>query len=71
MVRRCLSAREMALAGVSSALVALATLAPRVHITATSGYFNMGEAAICTIDLLFGPRLAAVAGNVGATLPQC
>ena len=67
-MKRGLSAREIALAGVSSALVTLATLALRIHIPATSGYFNLGEAAIYTIALFFGPRVAAIAGGVGSAV---
>jgi len=63
-----LNAREIAISGLLSALVAAVTLILRIHVPATSGYFNLGEAAIYTAALLFGPRIGGIAGGLGSAL---
>lgn len=58
----------VALSSISTALVALATLAIQVSIPATRGYFNIGEVMVYTIALVFGPRVGGLAGGLGSAL---
>lgn len=55
-------------AALSTALVAVLTLAVQVYIPETRGYFNFGELGVYAVALLFGSRIGAVAGGVGSAL---
>lgn len=55
-------------AALSTALVAVLTLAVQVYIPETRGYFNFGELGVYAVALLFGPRVGAIAGGVGSAL---
>jgi uncharacterized membrane protein len=59
---------ELAVGGVFAALVCVATLAFKVDVPATKGYFNIGETVIYTAALLFGPFAGAFSGGVGAAV---
>ncbi|MCL5677206.1 MAG: ECF transporter S component [Firmicutes bacterium] len=61
------AAKTLALAGVAAAVVLAATLV-RVPVPTHRLYFNLGEAAIYTAALLWGPRVASLAGGVGSAL---
>ncbi len=67
-VVRRLSAREVAYTGMFAALVCAATLAFQIGISATNGYFNVGEIMVYASALLLGPTLGAIAGGVGSSL---
>jgi len=58
----------VAVSSISTALVALATLAIQVSIPTTRGYFNMGEVMVYTVSLIFGPRVGGLAGGLGSAL---
>ncbi|MCS7112885.1 MAG: ECF transporter S component [Nitrososphaerota archaeon] len=58
----------VAISSISTALVAIATLALQVYIPATRGYFNIGEVMVYTVALIFGPKVGGFAGGVGSAL---
>ncbi len=59
----------MAAAALFGALVFAVTWAiPPIAIPATSGYFNVGETAIYTAALIFGPLTGALSGGIGAMI---
>ncbi len=60
--------RTLTLNALSIALTAVATLTIRVPMPATQGYINLGDAAIFTAALLFGPRTGGLAGGIGSAL---
>ncbi|MCL1966010.1 MAG: ECF transporter S component [Candidatus Bathyarchaeota archaeon] len=62
-----ISTFQIATAAIFAALVAVATIAFAFPITATSGYFNLGETVIYVAALLFGPFIGLIAG-AGATI---
>ena len=49
-------------------MVTMATLSVNVYILTTKGYFNVGEVMIYTVPLLFGPKVDALAGELGSAL---
>ena len=65
---RPLSSREVAYTGTFAALVCAATLAFQIGISATHGYFNVGEIMVYASALILGPTLGAFAGGVGSAL---
>ncbi len=60
--------RELARTGLMIALVFVITRYFQVPIPQTKGYFNLGEAGIYMAAVLFGPRVAALAGGIGSAL---
>jgi len=60
--------RQLALTGLMIALVFVITRYFQVPIPQTKGYFNLGEAGIYMAAVLFGPRVAALAGGIGSAL---
>ncbi|HDI01903.1 MAG TPA: hypothetical protein ENF78_05700 [Candidatus Bathyarchaeota archaeon] len=62
------SAIWAAVVAVSTALVCVATMAIKIDIVATRGYFNLGETMVYTVSILFGPVVGAIAGGVGSAL---
>ncbi|MBO3802902.1 MAG: ECF transporter S component [Candidatus Brockarchaeota archaeon] len=54
--------------GLGTAFVAVLTMAFRLDIPATKGYFNLGDAAIFICALLMGPAAGAFAGGVGSAI---
>ncbi len=65
---RQLEIRQIVLAGVMIALVAVFTLAIRVPFAPTRGYFNFSDVAVFFASFAFGPWMGLIAGGVGAGL---
>jgi energy-coupling factor transport system substrate-specific component len=65
---RNLEIRQIVLAGVMIALVAVFTLAIRVPFAPTRGYFNFSDVAVFLAGFAFGPWIGLVAGGVGTAL---
>ncbi len=63
-----LSSREIAYTAMFAALVAASTLMLQVGISASHGYFNVGEIMVYTSALLLGPFLGAAAGGIGSSI---
>lgn len=63
-----MKARDLALSGLSIALVYIVTRVFVLPIPQTKGFFNLGEAAIYAVALLLGPRTGALAGGLGSSL---
>lgn len=62
------AAKNAALTGMAAAIVFVLTFAIRVPAPVYRIYFNLGEAAIYTVAMLWGPRTGALAGAVGSAL---
>lgn len=60
--------KQLAAAGIFTALVAVVTVLVQIPIPASGGYFNLGESVIYIAALLFGPLVGAFAGGVGSML---
>jgi uncharacterized membrane protein len=60
--------RDLALAGIMTALVLVITRTFVVPIPQTKGFFNLGEAGVYMAAVLFGPVIGAFAGGVGSAL---
>ena len=60
--------RDIALAGLMTALTFVITRAFILPIPQTKGFFNIGEAAVYTAAILFGARIGAIAGGLGSAL---
>jgi uncharacterized membrane protein len=65
--RKPMSPKNVALLGISIALVAALTTM-LVPIPATKGYFNLGEVVIFFLAFIFGWKEAAIAGAIGASI---
>jgi energy-coupling factor transport system substrate-specific component len=65
---RDLEIRQIVLAGVMIALVAVFTLAVRVPFALTQGYFNFSDVGVFLAGFAFGPWIGLVAGGVGTAL---
>jgi len=65
---RDLEIRQIVLAGVMIALVAVFTLAVRVPFALTQGYFNFSDVGVFLAGFAFGPWVGLVAGGVGTAL---
>lgn len=65
---RQLETRQIVLAGVMIALVAVFTLAIRVPFAPTRGYFNFSDVAVFFAGFAFGPWMGLIAGGIGAGL---
>jgi len=63
-----MKSRDVALTGLMIALTWVVTRAFSLPIPETKGFFNIGEAAVYTAALLFGPRVGAIAGGIGSAL---
>jgi uncharacterized membrane protein len=61
-------ARLIASSALSIALVFVATSSISIYISATKGYFNLGDSMIFLTALLFGPVEGGLAGGVGSML---
>ncbi|MCS7385331.1 MAG: ECF transporter S component [archaeon GB-1867-005] len=68
MVFKLLTARSISITALMSALVCVATLVFQVYIPETHGYFNVGEVAVYTSALIFGPIVGGLAGGIGSAL---
>ena len=60
--------RELALMGLLSALLVIATVMLRFPVPTFNLYFNLGEAIIYLTALLYGPIPGALIGGVGSAL---
>lgn len=63
-----LQIRQIVLAGVMIALVAVFTLAVRVPFPITQGYFNFSDVGVFLAGFAFGPWVGLLAGGVGTAL---
>lgn len=61
-----MTAKTVVSLGLSTALVAVLTMAFQLYIPTTQGYFNLGDAAIFISALLLGPTIGMFAGGVGS-----
>jgi uncharacterized membrane protein len=60
--------RDLALAGLMTAVVFVVTRTLVVPIPQTKGFFNLGEAGVYAAAVLFGPIVGALAGGLGSAL---
>jgi uncharacterized membrane protein len=58
----------LALTAISTALVAVTTIAFSFYVPQTRGFFNIGETMVFTTAILFGPIIGAFAGGVGSMI---
>ncbi len=63
-----LEIRQIVLAGVMIALVAVFTLAVRIPFPLTQGYFNFSDVGVYLAAFAFGPWVGLIAGGVGTAL---
>jgi len=61
-----MTARTVVSLGLSTALVAVLTMAFQLYIPATKGYFNLGDAGIFISSIFLGPTVGMFAGGVGS-----
>jgi uncharacterized membrane protein len=59
---------RIALTGVSTALVCVATIIFSIYVPQTRGFFNLGETMVYAVALLLGPIVGSFAGGVGSML---
>ncbi len=50
------------------ALVCLGTMFIKIHVPATNGYVNIGDAFIIISSLMFGPVAGMIAGGIGSAM---
>ena len=60
--------KDVAMAAIFTAFVAVTTMSFTLYIPATKGYFNLGEAFVYISALLGGPFVGMVAGGVGSAM---
>jgi uncharacterized membrane protein len=60
--------KQLAIIGLLTALVTVATMAIKIPITATGGYVNLGDSMIFLAAILFGWRYGMIAGGLGSAL---
>nr|MDO8134368.1 ECF transporter S component [Candidatus Njordarchaeum guaymaensis] len=61
-------AKLTAFTAVMTACVTLVTVSFQLYISATGGYFNLGESMVYLSGLLFGPYVGAFSGGFGSAL---
>ncbi len=59
---------QATLIGLFSAITIALTFIIQIPVPATSGYINIGDAAVMLSGLLFGPIIGSVAGGLGSAL---
>jgi len=59
---------QAALIGLFAALTIVLTIIIQIPVPATSGYINIGDAAVMLSGLLFGPAIGGIAGGLGSAL---
>ncbi|MHA1519505.1 MAG: ECF transporter S component [Promethearchaeota archaeon] len=59
-------ALKVAILGIMTALVTVATIVIRILIPATQGYFNFGDTIIYITAILFGAYIGGLAGGIGS-----
>lgn len=57
---------RLAVTGVFTSLVCVATMVFTIYVPSTEGFFNIGETMIYVTALLFGPLIGSIAGGVGS-----
>ncbi|ABR49813.1 conserved hypothetical protein [Alkaliphilus metalliredigens QYMF] len=62
------SVQDLAILGLLTALVAVATMAITVPVPATEGFIHMGDSMIFLAAILFGKRKGAIAAGAGSAL---
>ncbi len=60
--------KDIAMAAIFAAFVAVSTMSFTLYIPATRGYFNLGEAFVYISALLGGPIVGMIAGGVGSAM---
>lgn len=60
--------KDVAMAAIFTAFVAVTTMSFTLYIPATKGYFNLGEAFVYISALLGGPFVGMIAGGVGSAM---
>ncbi len=65
---KTISAFNLAVTAVFTALVCVVTIIFSIYVPATEGFFNIGESMVFLSALLFGPLVGAFAGGVGSML---
>ncbi len=63
-----MDAIQIAFTAVMTAFIAATTIVIRIPVAPTSGYINLGDAAVIISGILFGPYIGAFAGGVGSAL---
>ncbi len=58
--------KEVSMAAIFTAFVAVSTMSFTLYIPATRGYFNLGEAFVYISAMLGGPVVGALAGGLGS-----
>ncbi|MFB0560278.1 MAG: ECF transporter S component [Candidatus Lokiarchaeia archaeon] len=59
---------NIALTGLMTALVCVATIAFQIYLPFSQGYINAGEGVIYVTAILFGPIIGGLAGGLGSML---
>jgi len=62
------TAKDLSTAAIFTGLVTAATIALKVDIPQTRGYFNLGDSMVYITAILFGPLVGSFAGGVGSML---
>ena len=63
-----MNSKRIAVSALMTAIVAVATVAIRIPMPATDGYFNLGDAFVLFCGVVFGPVTGLIAGGVGSAL---
>ncbi len=63
-----LVAQYLAMAGVATALVAVATIVVQIPVPVVNGYLNLGDSIIFITSVLCGPIVGGIAGGLGSML---
>jgi uncharacterized membrane protein len=63
-----LTVKDWSAIAIFTGLVTVATIALKVDIPQTKGYFNLGDSMVYITAILFGPLVGGVAGGVGSML---
>jgi uncharacterized membrane protein len=58
--------RQIAIAGILTAMTVVMTVFTKIPISATQGYFNLGDTVVLTAGVLLGSFTGAFAGAVGS-----
>jgi len=62
------TAKDLSTTAIFTGLVTAATIALKVDIPQTRGYFNLGDSMVYITAILFGPLVGGFAGGVGSML---
>jgi len=64
--KKLFTAKDLSITAIFTGLVAVATIALKVDIPQTKGYFNLGDSMVYITAILFGPLVGSIAGGVGS-----